>query len=141
MHGWAAVLPVDVAVGPPCCGLCPTALPSPASSSAPSAAAALPPPVPPLLLEKTRLRGRILACRAAAERRRAARVFDLLCFLSPVLTKWGRDKEERGIRYEHPRLYPEVSLLLLCDFLVFFFPIRYQVCVTLPFVAVQHRRS
>jgi hypothetical protein len=52
--------PVDVAVRPPRRGLRPTALPSPATSPAPSAAA-LPPPAPPLLLEKTRLRGRILA--------------------------------------------------------------------------------
>jgi len=58
--GRAAASPVDVAVGPPRRGLRPTALPSPATSPAPSAAA-LPPPAPPLLLEKTRLRGRILA--------------------------------------------------------------------------------
>jgi len=30
-------------------------------------------------------------------------------------------------------LYPEVTLLLLCVFLRFF-PIRYRVCVALPFV-------
>ena len=58
--GRAAASPIDVAVGPPRRGLRPTALPSPATSPAPSAAA-LPPLAPPLLLEKTRLRGRILA--------------------------------------------------------------------------------
>ena len=67
------------------------------------------------------------------DRRRAARVFQSPLFsLSRVDHAGKRQGGERN-SLRHPRLYPEVTLLLLCVFLRFF-PIRYRVCGALPFV-------
>ena len=87
-------------------------------------------------LTKTRLQGGSWP----EDWRRAARVFQSPLFsLSRVDHAGKRQGGERN-SLRHPRLYPEVTLLL-CVFFLGFFPIRYRVCVALPFVAVHRRHS
>ena len=76
------------------------------------------------------------------ERRRAARVFQSPLFSLSRVDHVGKRQGERN-SLRHPRLYPEVTLLLLCDFLVFSrFAIGFaSPCRSSPLHHRHHRRT